>query len=160
MNSRLKICKEIASGYLFMHEAGIVHRDLKSHNILLTDNHQIKLCDFGLAKFKCDLNKGTMQYSGTPAYMAPEMFQKRSYDEKIDVFAFGTLLWEIISRQVPFDGLEPDQIKKKLATPGNLPLPYNCPAEIGNLIISCRSNAPEKRPSFSQICEILDKLQS
>ena len=60
-----------------MHSLGIVHRDLKSHNILVDENCNIKVCDFGLARFKADLNKGTMQYSGTPAYMAPELYQKR-----------------------------------------------------------------------------------
>lgn len=58
----------------YMHSLGIVHRDIKSHNILVDENNNIKLCDFGLARFKSDLNKGTMQYSGTPAYMAPELF--------------------------------------------------------------------------------------
>ena len=51
-----------------------------------------------------------MQYAGTPTYMAPELFQKRSYDQSVDVFAFGSLLWEIINREVPYDGLEPQDI--------------------------------------------------
>ncbi len=141
-----------------MHAAGIVHRDLKSHNILLGDNYQIKLCDFGLAKYKCDLNKGTMQYSGTPAYMAPELFYKKSYDETVDVFAFGTLLWELVSRQVPYEGLEPDQIRGKLTTP--LPIPYNCPAEVAKLIPACRAAAPDKRPSFPEILDVLTRLST
>lgn len=51
-----------------------------------------------------------MQFAGTPTYMAPELFLKRSYDEKVDVFAFGCLMWEIINREVPFDGLDPSDI--------------------------------------------------
>jgi serine/threonine protein kinase len=47
-----------------------------------------------------------MQYAGTPTYMAPELFLKRHYDLSVDVFAFGSLLWEIINREVPFDGLD------------------------------------------------------
>lgn len=55
-----------------------------------------------------------MQYAGTPTYMAPELFQKRQYDGGVDVFAYGSLLWEIINREVPFDGLDPADIATKV----------------------------------------------
>ena len=55
-----------------------------------------------------------MQFAGTPHYMAPELFAKRKYDEKVDVFAFGTLLWEIIERKVPFDGCDAAEIRQKV----------------------------------------------
>jgi serine/threonine protein kinase len=71
---RLRIARDIASVFDFMHSIGIVHRDLKSHNILIDEHMHVKVIDFGLAKFKADLNKGSMQYSGTPTYMAPELF--------------------------------------------------------------------------------------
>jgi serine/threonine protein kinase len=57
---RLRIARDIAVTFDFMHAIGIVHRDLKSHNILIDDHMNIKVCDFGLAKFKADLNKGSM----------------------------------------------------------------------------------------------------
>ena len=55
-----------------------------------------------------------MQYAGTPTYMAPELFMKRKYDGSVDVFAFGSLLWEILNREVPYDGLDPEDISKKV----------------------------------------------
>ena len=55
-----------------------------------------------------------MQYSGTPAYMAPELFLKRGYNESVDIFAFGSLLWELVSREVPYDGLDPMDIAAKV----------------------------------------------
>jgi serine/threonine protein kinase len=54
-----------------------VHRDIKSHNILLDDSFKVRLCDFGLARKSTDLNQGSMQFSGTPVYMAPELFRKK-----------------------------------------------------------------------------------
>lgn len=74
----------------------------------------MKVCDFGLARFKADIGKGSMQFSGTPAYMAPELYQKRQYDEKVDQFAFGTLLWELVTRQVPYDGVDVADIRAKV----------------------------------------------
>mmetsp|Transcript_5943 Transcript_5943/g.761 ORF Transcript_5943/g.761 Transcript_5943/m.761 type:complete len:86 (+) Transcript_5943:887-1144(+) len=81
--------------------------------MLLDESCNVKLCDFGLARFFNDLNKGTMQFSGTPAYMAPEIFRKMAYDSKVDVFAFGTIVWEILARSVPMDGLDPSDIREK-----------------------------------------------
>jgi len=74
-----------------MHHLGIAHRDIKSHNVLIDHNFNVKICDFGLAKFtvslnsfifsnlhfqffQADIGKGSMQYAGTPTYMAPELF--------------------------------------------------------------------------------------
>lgn len=65
-----------------------------------------------------------MQFSGTPAYMAPELFQKRSYDETVDVFAFGALLWELVAREVPYDGLDVSDIRAKVEREEQLKIPY------------------------------------
>ena len=124
MEQRLNIAYEVAGIFAYLHKSEVVHRDLKSYNILVDKNFNIKLCDFGLCKFKADLNRGTMQFSGTPSYMAPELFQKKSYDEKVDVFAFGTLLWELIAREVPYDGMEPADIKEKVMAEEQLKLPF------------------------------------
>ena len=79
-----------------------------------------------------------MQFAGTPVYMAPELFQKRQYDEKVDVFAFGALLWEIVMREVPFDGLEAADIRVKVEEGEQLKLPYNIDPRVGQLVNECR----------------------
>lgn len=137
-----------------MHELGIVHRDIKSQNILISSNNVVKVCDFGLARFKvsrnwslsnkpvflqADLGKGSMQYAGTPNYMAPELFQKRQYDEKVDIFAFGTLIWELVWREVPLDGFEPAEIRSKVESGEPLKANYGGSQEITQLIKDCRS---------------------
>ena len=134
MEQRLKIAHDVAGIFAFLHKSDVVHRDLKSYNILLDDSFNIKLCDFGLCKFKADLNRGTMQFSGTPSYMAPELFQKKSYDEKVDVFAFGTLLWELVCREVPYDGLDPVDIKEKVMSEEVLKVPFGTNKKISTLI--------------------------
>jgi serine/threonine protein kinase len=103
----------------------------------LDQSLNIKICDFGLARFSADLNTGSMQFSGTPAYMAPELFAKKSYDFKVDVFAFGTLLWELVTRQVPYDGLDASDIKQMVLAEEKLEIPYNVNKNIASLIHDC-----------------------
>lgn len=79
-----------------------------------------------------------MQFSGTPAYMAPELFQKRQYDDKVDVFAFGTLLWELASREVPYDGLDAADIRAKVEKDEPLKAPNGIDPRVAQLIKECR----------------------
>jgi len=128
---RIRIARDAALAFLYMHSMEIVHRDIKSQNILIDQNLQVKVCDFGLAKFKADIGKGAMQYAGTPTYMAPELFNKRPYDGGVDLFAFGTLLYELVAREVPYDGLEPADIKAKVEKGEPLRTPYGVDQRLG-----------------------------
>jgi len=74
VKDRIRIARDTATVFQYMHHLGIVHRDIKSHNVLIDDTFHVKVCDFGLAKFVADLGKGSMQFAGTPTYMAPELF--------------------------------------------------------------------------------------
>ncbi len=97
-----------------------------------------------------------MQFSGTPAYMAPELFRRQAYDETIDVYAFGTLLWEIIARDIPYDGLDPHDIRDRvLRGDSGLTMSYSFPKKYADLIEECRSPVPSTRPSFRNIQERL-----
>ena len=97
-----------------------------------------------------------MQFSGTPAYMAPELFQKRVYDETVDVFAFGNLLWELVSREVPYDGLDVQDIRTKVERDEPMKILYGTDPRLAQLIHECRSSNPGDRPSFGRIVEILN----
>lgn len=101
-----------------------------------------------------------MQYAGTPTYMAPELFQKRAYDHKVDVFAFGSLLWEIINREVPYDGLDPQDIASNVIK-GNK-LKDHALAQIdprlSSLVESCREVEQNKRPDFNVIVDVLNDI--
>ena len=75
--------------------------------------------------------------------MAPELFQKKSYDKKVDVFAFGTLLWEIFARKVPFEGLEPSDVAQRVMSQEPLDM-QSVPKKIGQLVIECQSYGCEE----------------
>ncbi len=158
IKSWMRIARDVAKTFEFLHSSGIVHRDLKSYNILLDESFNVKVCDFGLAWFQADLNTGSMQFSGTPAYMAPELFMKKSYSEKVDVFAFGTLLWELSTWEIPYDGWDAGDIKEKVCSEEKLDMPYNINKTVASLITDCRKLDPKKRPSFDYIKGVLDGI--
>ena len=78
------------------------------------------------------------------------------YDEKVDVFAYGALLWELVSREVPYDGLDVQDIRTKVERDEPLKIPYGTDPRIGQLIHECRNSNPSDRPSFGRILEILN----
>lgn len=91
--------------------------------------------------------------------MAPELFQKRQYDEKVDVFAFGALLWELVSREVPYDGLDPADIRVKVEKGEVLKLRSNTDPQVQQLINSCREVDYTKRCTFDRIVQVLSSLR-
>ena len=99
-----------------------------------------------------------MQFTGTPVYMAPELFQKRQFDETVDVFAFGALLWELAMREVPYDGLDPADIRSKVEKGEPLKLKQSMDPRLGQLICQCREVQPGSRPTFVAIVQALVQI--
>jgi serine/threonine protein kinase/Tfp pilus assembly protein PilF len=101
----LDIGIQICEGLTIAHEKGIVHRDIKSANIMLTPRGQVKIMDFGLAKLK-GATKLTQTRStlGTAAYMSPEQAQGEEVDQRSDIFSFGVVLYEFLTGRLPFEG--------------------------------------------------------
>ncbi|MGB5809664.1 MAG: serine/threonine-protein kinase [Polyangiales bacterium] len=102
----LSVSHQIADALVTAHVAGVIHRDLKPENLLVTDNGQIKLADFGIARVpNADLTKEG-QFLGTPCYAAPETLLKGEYSEKTDLFSFGAVLYEAACGERAFPGSE------------------------------------------------------
>ena len=96
---------QICEGLVVAHEKGIVHRDIKSDNIMLTPRGQVKIMDFGLAKLKGATRlTQTRSTLGTAAYMSPEQAQGEEVDQRSDIFSFGVVLYELLTSQLPFRG--------------------------------------------------------
>jgi serine/threonine protein kinase/Tfp pilus assembly protein PilF len=104
LDSGIQVCEGLATA----HEKGIVHRDIKSENIMLTPRGQVKIMDFGLAKLK-GVGKGSQTHStlGTAAYMSPEQAQGEEVDQRSDIFSCGVVLYELLTGRLPFGGEHP-----------------------------------------------------
>ncbi|CAN8243632.1 unnamed protein product [Cochlearia groenlandica] len=101
---RLNIAIETASALSFLHASGIIHRDVKTTNILLDDNHTVKVADFGLSRlFRMDQTHISTAPQGTPGYVDPEYYQCYRLNEKSDVYSFGVVLTELISSKEAVD---------------------------------------------------------
>lgn len=92
--------------------------------------------------------------------MAPELFQKKGYDHSIDVFAYGALLWEIFANQVPYDGLEPNDIMNKVTNENQLEYKSSIPKPIYELVQKCRRVNPSQRISFEEIHKALSQIKA
>ncbi|MCI0447701.1 protein kinase, partial [bacterium] len=102
---KLRIIVQLCRGLAYAHKAGIVHRDVKPSNIRLTDDYQVKILDFGIARLvtSTTMTSGGMVL-GTIHYMAPEQIKGAHVDRKSDIFAVGIILFEILTTKKPFDG--------------------------------------------------------
>lgn len=146
----LQICEGTATAIAFIHAREIIHRDIKSHNVLLSQHLDVKLCDFGLARMRSELMTGAMQFAGTPNYMSPEQFLNKKYTDRVDVFAFGTMFWEATAREIPFANLEGPEIRSKVTSGVMLPLP-DTGASVHPIIKECWTTDHTARPSMQEI---------
>ncbi|XP_071731672.1 serine/threonine/tyrosine-protein kinase HT1-like [Rutidosis leptorrhynchoides] len=156
-NLVLKMALDIAWGMQYLHSQGILHRDLKSENLLLGEDMSVKVADFGISclESQCGSAKG---FTGTYRWMAPEMIREKKHTKKIDVYSFAIVLWELFTALTPFDDMTPEQaafaVCQKNARP---PLPDSCPGAFRQLIKRCWSSKPDKRPGFDEIVRILER---
>lgn len=151
----LPLSRQAATALGYMHAMSIVHRDVKSHNVLLTEGPRpiAKLCDFGLARMVSELCTGSMQWAGTAQYMAPELFAKRRYNLPVDVFAFGVLLWEVVSAELPHANLDPADIGHRVQKQdgAGLPVTHSWPKSFKALLRSALAVQPDGRPSMAEV---------
>uniref|UniRef100_A0A3B4WFI5 Mitogen-activated protein kinase kinase kinase 12 n=1 Tax=Seriola lalandi dorsalis TaxID=1841481 RepID=A0A3B4WFI5_SERLL len=146
----------IAGGMNYLHLHKIIHRDLKSPNMLITYDDAVKISDFGTSKELSD--KSTkMSFAGTVAWMAPEVIRNEPVSEKVDIWSFGVVLWEMLTGEVPYKDVDSSAIIWGVGNNSlQLPVPDSCPDSFKLLLRQCWNCKPRNRPSFRQILLHLD----
>ena len=155
---RLRLARDVAMGMDYLHtRAGIIQRDLKSSNLLVTRGYEIRVADFGLSRTIAVGAMGT--YCGTPATMAPEVVRQQPYCEKADVFSFAIIMWELLTRGAPYAGRDGLALAFAVANEGlRPPVPAYCPAEWGALMVRAWADDPAARPAFDEVQRELLRL--
>lgn len=171
--SKISFAVDCARALVYLHHKGIIHRDLKSDNLLLTENKRIKVCDFGFSRIEPTTNeeKKRLSYCGTDAYMSPEIMLCIPFDTAVDIFSFGIILLELILgivadtttdparpqvhplfvRVIPGFGVNEDIITEAA--------PSDCPPAFLQLALNCALDDPTKRPSMRDILKQLRAIE-
>lgn len=152
---------DIARGMQYLHSNEIIHRDLKSLNILLDEDLKIKICDFGLSRNGAATETVKAQAVGTMQWMAPELLTNGKISSKIDVYAYGIMLAEILICDRPFNQFhDPNEMRKAIIEQQARPiLPSRTPKKMKSLMEKCWAQDPQQRPTFSEIIELFETCE-
>nr|ACQ57002.1 EDR1 [Glycine max] len=159
---RIKMALDVARGMNCLHTSTptIVHRDLKSPNLLVDKNWNVKVCDFGLSRLKHNTFLSSKSTAGTPEWMAPEVLRNEPSNEKCDVYSFGVILWELATLRLPWSGMNPMQVVGAVGFQNRrLDIPKEVDPIVARIIWECWQQDPNLRPSFAQLTVALKPLQ-
>lgn len=153
---------DVAKGMNCLHTSvpTIVHRDLKSPNLLVDNNWNVKVCDFGLSRLKHSTFLSSKSTAGTPEWMAPEVLRNEQSNEKCDVYSFGVILWELATLRMPWGGMNPMQVVGAVGFQDRrLEIPKEIDPLVARIIWECWQKDPNLRPSFAQLTTALKTVQ-
>ncbi len=157
-----KILKQVASALQYAHDKKIIHRDLKPGNILLDDDKNAYLVDFGIAKIITETRGGAMSaLLGTPAYIAPEQWQAQIIDHRVDIYSLGVVVYRMLTGKLPFSSGSPFYLMYSHLH-GDIPKPSEendaVPAEIDTVVLKALAKTPDER--YSSVTEFAEAFEN
>lgn len=146
----LRVMDPVLDALAAAHRAGIVHRDVKPENVILTDDGRVKVADFGLARAAASTNATTGVLLGTVAYLAPELVTEGTADARSDVYSAGIVLFEVLTGRQPFVGELPAQVAYRhvhedVPTPSDIA--PNVPEALDDVVLAATARTPDERPA-------------
>eukprot|EP00026_Physarum_polycephalum_P009801 Phypoly_transcript_09938.p1 GENE.Phypoly_transcript_09938~~Phypoly_transcript_09938.p1 ORF type:complete len:429 (+),score=51.32 Phypoly_transcript_09938:147-1289(+) len=147
---------DIAHGMVYLHSKHIIHRDVKSSNMLVAADNTVKIADFGFSRVKAE--NQTMTQCGTVAWTAPEIFEGSHYTEKADVYSYAIIIWESIYCKKPWEGMHAMRLTANVIG-GKRPATdhtSNAPHQLVALMESCWQPDPTFRPTFEEVVKTFE----
>ena len=154
---QLALAADVARGMDYLQRCSIIHRDLKSANILLDEHGRCKVADFGLARVLDGAGTMTAE-TGTYRWMCPEVIKGDRYGQPADVYSFGIVCWELTAGgKLPYDGVSAVHVALQVAQDGLRPdVPPAAPPLLARLMVACWADAPAARPPFAELVAALE----
>ncbi|CAN8257763.1 unnamed protein product [Cochlearia groenlandica] len=160
LQTLLKVALDVAKGMCYLHQNNIIHRDLKTANLLMDEYGLVKVADFGVARVQLESGVMTAE-TGTYRWMAPEVIAHKPYSHKADVFSYAIVLWELLTGDIPYAFLTPLQAAVGVVQKGLRPkIPKKTNPKVKELLERCWHKEAEQRPDFEEIVETLQQIMN
>jgi len=155
--TKMRIGHSAALGLHYLHslEPVILHRDLKSSNLMMESEENTKIIDFGFARIKQE--NATMTRCGSPSWTAPEVIRGEKYTEKADIYSFGIILWELLTRQQPYKERNFMGVGMDVLNGVRPSIPESCPKPFAKLMKKCWHADPSKRPAMKKLLRFFEE---
>ncbi|PSS07798.1 Serine/threonine-protein kinase [Actinidia chinensis var. chinensis] len=152
---------DLARGLSYLHSQKIVHRDVKTENMLLDRTRTVKIADFGVARVEASNPNDMTGETGTLGYMAPEVLNGNPYNRKCDVYSYGICLWEIYCCDMPYPDLSFSEVTSAVVRQNLRPeIPRCCPNSLANVMKRCWDANPDKRPEMDEVVSMLEAIDT
>ncbi|XWS08937.1 hypothetical protein CRYUN_Cryun40dG0043100 [Craigia yunnanensis] len=157
----VQLALDLSRGLSYLHSRKIVHRDVKTENMLLDAQRNLKIADFGVARVEAQNPRDMTGETGTLGYMAPEVLDGKPYNRRCDVYSFGICLWEIYCCDMPYPDLSFADVSSAVVRQNLRPeIPRCCPSSLANIMRKCWDANPEKRPEMDEVVRMLEAVNT
>ncbi|EHA8588586.1 putative Serine/threonine-protein kinase HT1 [Cocos nucifera] len=157
----IQMALDLARGLSYLHSKKIVHRDVKTENMLLDKSRTVKIADFGVARVEAQNPHDMTGETGTLGYMAPEVLNGSPYNRKCDVYSFGICLWEIYCCDMPYPDLSFSEVTSAVVRQNLRPeIPRCCPSSLANIMKRCWDANPDRRPEMDGVVAMLEAIDT
>ncbi|MBA0742932.1 hypothetical protein Gogos_005658 [Gossypium gossypioides] len=157
----IQLALDLSRGLSYLHSKKIVHRDVKTENMLLDARRNLKIADFGVARVEAQNPKDMTGETGTLGYMAPEVLDGKPYNRRCDVYSFGICLWEIYCCDMPYADLTFAEVSSAVVRQNLRPeIPRCCPGSLASIMRKCWDAHPDRRPDMDEVVRLLEAVDT